>query len=76
MLEAKSYWWVTMDANTHFATLKIKDRVPEPGEITNDNWQKCIFFDNEKDAKDFLKKMKTFILDNYSRAKDESWFEK
>lgn len=64
-----------MSACGHLKKLKIKDRVPEPDEINNEKWQNCIYFDNEKDALEFLSKMKTFIKKEYFRAKKQKWFE-
>lgn len=71
----KRYWWVTMSACGHFRTLKIKNRVPEIDETSNEKWQNCIFFDNEADALEFLAKMKEFVKKEYPRSKMQKWYE-
>lgn len=63
-----------MSVNGHFRTLKIKSRIPAEGEIYNENWQNCLFFDNEKAAVDFCEKLKNFITKEYPRALDQKWF--
>lgn len=70
----KRYWWITMGACGHFRSLKIKSRIPPAGEVKNDKWQSCIYFESADDAKKFLRLLKDFILTMYPRAKSEKWF--
>ena len=59
----------------YLRTVNIKVRKPEPGEIDNEKWQSCVFFESEEEAKEFEDKLKKFILTEYPRAKEQGWFE-
>lgn len=63
-----------MDCNGYFRTIHIKDESKQELEILKENWQNSIFFDNEADAKNFLIKLKDFILKEYPRSKNQDWF--
>ena len=63
-----------MHNNAHFKTLEIKTDLFEESETRNSKWENSIYFDNEADAVDFLKKIKLLIKIEYPRAYAENWF--
>lgn len=73
-MEKKQYWWVTMQANAHFKTLEIKSDLFEEKDTKNEKWRNSIYFDNEADAEEFLKKLQTVICTAYPRANSEKWY--
>lgn len=65
----KKYWWIGTSVYNHLKELKVI-----PGEAVLKDMEDLIYFDNENDAMDFLKKMREFIVNNYQRAKDNGWY--
>ena len=74
MDEKKTYWWISMSTNGHFKTLFVNEQPATKEEIDNEYWQNCIFFESKEEAEEFIKKMKTFIKDEYPRAKSQKWY--
>lgn len=74
MGKQKRYWWITMSATGHFRTLEVKGGEPKEGEIYNDKWQNCLFFETEAEAQEMCDKIKNLIMEEYPRAKVQNWF--
>lgn len=67
---ANKRWWIGSSTFNWFDSLHCSSCK----ESDKQNWQGLIYFDKEKDAKEFEKNLKHFIKENYLRAKDEGWF--
>ena len=75
-MKKEDFSWITIPGCCHF-----KDITVHPGSAKKSNLEKdsLWFYKNEqKEAEDFLKKLKQFVLDNYpyhNRANwlDENW---
>lgn len=65
----KKYCWIGTSVYNHLKELKVIS-----GEAVLKDMEDLIYFDNENDAMDFLKKMQEFIVNNYQRAKDNGWY--
>ncbi|MDE6792655.1 MAG: hypothetical protein K2J48_06200 [Muribaculaceae bacterium] len=76
MDEKKPYWWISMSANGHFKNLFVNSRETDEEEVNNEKWQNCIFFESKEEAEEFIEKMKTFIKEEYPRAKSQKWYKK
>lgn len=63
-----------MHSNAHFKTLEVKTGLFEESETKNQKWDNSIYFDNEEDAYDFLKKLQLLIKIEYPRAYSENWY--
>lgn len=56
----KKYWWIGASLHNHLKDLKVHS-----GYANIKDLDEFIYFENEADAKAFLKNMQKFILDNY-----------
>lgn len=73
-MKEKRYWWVTMHNNAHFKTLEVKSDLFKEEDTHNEKWDNNIYFDNEEDANEFLKKLQFLIQTEYPRANSEKWY--
>lgn len=62
-------WWIACSTFNWFDGIHINSGLSEYG-----NWNGLIYFESEKEAKDFEKRLKNFIYENYPRAKNEGWY--
>ena len=63
-------WWIGSSTFNWFDSLHCESC----SKSDIQNWKGFIYFDNEKDAKEFEKSLKHFIKKNYPRAIAEGWF--
>ncbi len=63
-----------MNHNAHFKTLTVKSDLFREEDTNNEKWANSIYFDNEEEATDFLKKMQNLISSEYPRADQEKWY--
>ena len=63
-------WWIANSTFNWFNGIHANSGTKKSG-----NWDGLIYFESEEEAKDFEKKLKNFIRDNYPRAKEEGWYD-
>lgn len=63
-----------MHNNAHFKTLEVKSDLFKEEDTHNEKWDNNIYFDNEEDANEFLKKLQFLIQTEYPRANSEKWY--
>ena len=68
----KKFYYIGTSHFNHLSELKI---IPiDQKKVLEDNLKDFIYFSSETEAKDFLNKMRNFILINYPRAQKEIWY--